>query len=98
MATDADLDARADRIAEGQTATLLKAAFEGRLQAREDEILRGLVEAHTHGTLTDVQARTAIAGIAELRKLVKDLTRTAERGQSAAGTLYSPPPAATRRP
>lgn len=57
-------------------ATTLLGILEDSCARREGTIISKLVQSHISGRLTDLEARSGIAGISELRKLLSDLRRT----------------------
>lgn len=56
---------------------------EDQIEMRQEAIIKKLVGMYYSGTLTGDEARSGIAGIAEIRKLVSDLRRVA--GESTPG-------------
>jgi hypothetical protein len=71
------------RIDRGRQAGALRAAFTGRVQDLQHQILRELIAGHTEGVLTDQRARAGVAEIAALDRLLTTLGREVRQGQQA---------------
>jgi hypothetical protein len=72
-----------DKIDQGRHAAALRAAFAGRVQDLQHQILRELIAGHTENVLTEQRARAGIAEIAALDRLLTTLGREVRQGQQA---------------
>jgi hypothetical protein len=71
------------RIDRGRQAAALRAAFIGRVQDLQHQILRELIAGHIEGVLTDQRARAGVAEIAAMDRLLTTLGREVRQGQQA---------------
>lgn len=75
---------RFDAIAKGQVAKFLQSQLADILIDREDVILNGLINSFNSNRLTNERMLAGIAAIAELRKLMGELDKSATKGMNAA--------------
>jgi hypothetical protein len=62
-----------DIIAEAQKAQLVRSELSSRFLDREYEIVSGLVRKYRGGNLSDIELRSGIAAISELRLMIDEL-------------------------
>jgi len=83
---------RFDAIAKGQVAKFLQSQLADIVIEREEVILNGLINSFNSNRLTNERMLAGIAAIAELRKLMGELDRSATKGMNASEIEHSPGP------